>query len=236
MAAGKGRKLVIVESPAKARTIEGYLGPATRSRRASATSATCRSRRAARRQEEGRSASSASTWTTASSRSTSSTPTRRRRSPSSSASSRTPTSSYLATDEDREGEAIAWHLLEVLEPQGPRQAAWSSTRSPATRSSRPSTTPASSTSDWSTPRRPAASSTASTATRSRRCCGGRSCRGLSAGRVQSVATRLVVERERERIALRTAVLLGRRGRLPRRRGSVHAAPRRRRRRARRAGP
>ena len=37
--------------------------------------------------------------------------------------------------------------------------------------------------------------------------------GLSAGRVQSVATRMVVERERERMAFRRGVVLGRRGRL-----------------------
>ena len=64
-------------------------------------------------------------------------------------------------------------------------SAWCSTRSPPRRSTTPSTTPASSTAAWSTPRRPAASSTASTATRSPRSCGRRSCRGLSAGRVQS---------------------------------------------------
>ena len=41
--------------------------------------------------------------------------------------------------------------------------------------------------------------------------------GLSAGRVQSVATRLVVDRERERMAFQARVLLGHRGHLRRRR-------------------
>ena len=78
--------------------------------------------------------------------------------------------------------------------------AWSSTRSPARRSNALWRTPATSTPRSSTHRRPVGSSTVSTATRSHPCCGARSEPGLSAGRVQSVATRLVVERERERMA------------------------------------
>ena len=112
-----------------------------------------------------------------------------------------------ALPRDRRGPRGRGHRLAPArgaEAQGPGASGWSSTRSPARRSSAPCRTPATSTSGSSTRRRPGASSTGSTATRSRRCCGARSAPGLSAGRVQSVATRLVVERERERMAFRSA--------------------------------
>ena len=56
----------------------------------------------------------------------------------------------------------------------------------------------------SRPRRPAASSTASTATRSARCCGRRSCPACPPAACSRVATRLVVDHERERMAFRVA--------------------------------
>ena len=116
---------------------------------------------------------------------------------------------YLATDEDREGESIAWHLLEVLAPRVPvkRMVFHEITRRP---SSGPCGSGATSTAAWSTPRRPGASSTGCTATRSRPVLWKKVMPGLSAGRVQSVATRLLVERERARMRFRAGLVLGRR--------------------------
>ncbi len=110
---------------------------------------------------------------------------------------------YLATDEDREGEAIAWHLIEVLNPQ-----------IPVKRMVFHEITPAAIAAAVNSPRE-----------LDRKMVDAQEARRildrlygyevspvlwkkvlpqLSAGRVQSVATRIVVQRERERMEFRAA--------------------------------
>ncbi len=110
---------------------------------------------------------------------------------------------YLATDEDREGEAIAWHLQEVLKPKIPvkRMVFHEITRSAiehAVENSRDI--------DYN---RVDAQETRRIVDRLygypvSQIMWRKVNRGLSAGRVQSPAVRLVVSRERERIAFVSA--------------------------------
>src|SRR4051794_24853031 len=110
---------------------------------------------------------------------------------------------FLATDEDREGEAIAWHLLQVLEPKVPvRRMVFHEITRDAIRAAVEQTRDLDqSLVDAQETRRILdrlyGYEVSPVLWRKIR-------QGLSAGRVQSVATRLVVERERERIAFRVA--------------------------------
>ena len=134
---------------------------------------------------------------------------------------------YLATDEDREGEAIAWHLMEVLNPRVPvkRMVFHEITRSAIS------------------------AAVASPRELDRRLVDAQEARRmldrlygyevspvlwkkvmpqLSAGRVQSVAVRIVVERERERMRFVSASFWGadRHVLAPSQRGArVHGRPR-----------
>jgi DNA topoisomerase-1 len=114
---------------------------------------------------------------------------------------------YLATDEDREGEAIAWHLLEVLKPKVPvHRMVFHEITSEAIREA------------VEHPRELDKQVVA--AQEARRVLDRlfgyevspvlwrKVQRGLSAGRVQSPATRIIVDRERERLAFVAATYSG----------------------------
>ncbi|MBI1376638.1 MAG: type I DNA topoisomerase [Frankiales bacterium] len=203
--AAGGRTLVIVESPAKAKTIQGYLGPGYEVE-ASVGHIRDLPKRAADIPPKYKGASwsrlgvdvdngYSALYVVDADKKTKVAELKKKLAESDTL--------LLATDEDREGEAIAWHLLEVLSPKVPvrRMVFHEITKDAIQRAVNETRDLDQDLVDAQETRRildrlygyevsPVLWKKVMT--------------GLSAGRVQSVATRLVVDRERERIAFRSA--------------------------------
>ena len=207
------RRLVIVESPAKAKTIAGYLGPGYRRRgqrrphpRPADARPSCR-----RAEKKGRFGKFAVDVDADFEPYYVVDADKKKKVAELKRALKNADELFLATDEDREGEAIAWHLLQVLEPKVPvRRMVFHEITRDAIRAAVEQTRDLDqSLVDAQETRRILdrlyGYEVSPVLWRKVR-------QGLSAGRVQSVATRLVVERERERIAFRTVVLLGHRRR------------------------
>jgi DNA topoisomerase I len=198
---GSGRRLVIVESPAKARTIAGYLGPEFM-----VESSIGHIRDLPNSASEVPSARKGESWArlgvdvdhdfeplyVVDSR-------KKKVVSDLKEKLKRADELLLATDEDREGEAIAWHLVEVLKPKVPvRRMVFHEITRPAIEHALQETRHI--------------DDRLVDAQETRRILDRlygyevspvlwrKVMQGLSAGRVQSVATRLVVERERERMA------------------------------------
>ena len=200
MAATKGKKLVIVESPAKAKTIAGYLGPEY-----VVESSIGHIRDLPNNASEIPAKLKGEAWArlgvnvdkdfeplyVVDSR-------KKKVVSDLKAKLKDADELLLATDEDREGEAIAWHLREVLDPKVPvRRMVFHEITKPAIERALGETREI--------------DDRLVDAQETRRILDRlygyevspvlwrKIMQGLSAGRVQSVATRLVVERERERM-------------------------------------
>ena len=202
----EGKKLVIVESPTKMKSIQGTSATATRCSARSGTSAISRARRTSRptRRAFGKFSVDVENgfdpYYVVTERKKKTVAELKR-------ALKDADELLLATDEDREGEAIAWHLLEVLKPKVPVHAHGvprdHQGRDPRGRREHPRARPRARrrAGDPPHPRPPLRLGGLA------RCSGARSAAagGRSrAGRVQSAATRLVVDRERERMAFVSA--------------------------------
>jgi DNA topoisomerase I len=195
------RRLVIVESPAKAKTIKGYLGPGY-----TVEASVGHIRDLPTRAADIPAAQKGQPWARLGVNVDSEfeplyvvDPDKRTKVAELKRELKDADELLLATDEDREGEAIAWHLLEVLKPAVPvRRMVFHEITRDAIRAA------ADDTRDLDL--------RLVDAQETRRIIDRlygyevspvlwkKVMQGLSAGRVQSVATRLVVDRERERIA------------------------------------